>query len=73
MDTPDEAIQEAMSNLQDSLKHAIHYLSAILDELNAGSYTPKKASEDYENLLYNEGMDFVSQLGSLAELDLELA
>lgn len=73
MDTHEEAVQEALDELQDSLKHAIHYLTAILDELNAGSYTPKKASEDYENLLWAEGIDFISQLSSLAELDLELA
>lgn len=72
MDTPDEAVQEALSELQDSLKHAIHYLTGILDDIATGSYTPKKASEDYENLLWNEGIDFISQLGSLAELDLEI-
>lgn len=73
MDATEEAVQEAMSELQDSLKHTIHYLTAILDELNAGSYTPKKASEDYESLIWQEGIDFISQLGSLAELDLEIA
>ncbi len=72
MDTPDEAVQEALSELQDSLKHTIHYLNGILDEIATGSYTPKKASEDYENLLWNEGIDFISQLSSLAELDLEI-
>jgi hypothetical protein len=50
VDTPDEAVQEALSELQDSLKHAIHYLTGILDE----------------------GIDFISQLSSLAELDLEI-
>ncbi len=72
MATPEEELQEALSDLQESLKHAIHYFTAILDEITAGSYTPDKAMQDYESLMWTEGIDFMSAIQSVAEVNVEM-
>jgi hypothetical protein len=43
------------------------YYSAIRDEIVAGTYTPQKAHEDYENLTCNEGNNIMSVLSELAD------
>jgi hypothetical protein len=58
---------ELLTDLQASLVSAIRYYSAIRDEIIAGTYTPQKAYEDYDNLMWNEGNNIMSVLTELAD------
>ncbi len=58
---------ELLTDLQASLTSAIRYYSAIQDEIIAGTYTPQKAYEDYDNLMWNEGNNIMSVLAELAD------
>lgn len=57
---------EILTDLSESLKHAIHILSGILSDIELGEYTQDQAQTDYENLMWNEGIDFMSALESYA-------
>jgi hypothetical protein len=61
-----ETLDESLENLQDSLQHAIHILQGILDDIEDNGYTQEQATLDYENLVWNEGIDFMSALESFA-------
>lgn len=63
-----------MSNLDDvkaSLEHAIHVLTAILDDVKGGTYTKEQAALDYENLIMTEGLDFTSIILDYSESEEE--
>ena len=60
--------EELMDDLFETITSIVRYHNAILEELKAGTYTPKKAYEDYENLMFNEGNDIMSILESLGEM-----
>jgi hypothetical protein len=61
-----ETLDESLQDLQDSLQHAIHILQGILDDIEDNGYTQEQATLDYENLVWNEGIDFMSALESFA-------
>jgi len=61
-----ETLDESLQDLQDSLQHAIHILQGILDDIEDNGYTQEQATLDYENLVWNEGIDFMSALESCA-------
>ena len=61
-----DTLDEALEDLQDSLQHAIHVLQAILDDVEENWYDQEKAKLDYENIVCNEGIDFMSALESFA-------
>ena len=54
-----EELDEMLDSLFDSLTSAIHYYNGILDDIKAGNYTPEKARQDAENLMFNEGNDII--------------
>jgi len=56
-----------MTDIVDSINREVKYLTAITDEINAGTYTPQKAKNDIEDIYFNEGLDLISLLESLAE------
>ena len=56
-----------MANIVESINREVKYLTAIADEITAGTYTPKKAKDDIENIYFSEGFDLLSLLESLAE------
>ena len=61
-----EIIQELL-DVKASLTHAIHVLQGILDAVNSGTYSPKQAELDVENLQMTEGLDFISTLQDYSE------
>lgn len=63
-----EELDEMLDSLFDSLTSAIHYYNGILDDIKAGNYTPEKARQDAENLMFNEGNDIISTLESIGEM-----
>lgn len=63
-----EELDEMMDSLFESLSSAIHYYNGILDDIKAGTYTPEKAKQDAENLMFNEGNDIISTLESIGEM-----
>lgn len=60
-------VEELMDDLFDTLKSITHYYNGILEELKAGTYTPKKARDDHEHLMFNEGNDLMSVMEDLGE------
>ena len=63
-----DELDEMLDSLFDSLTSAIHYYNGILDDIKAGNYTPEKARQDAENLMFNEGNDIISTLESIGEM-----
>lgn len=60
------AVEELVEELNKSIDHTIHILQAIKEEITAGKYTPEVAQVDYENLMFNDGIDFISIIGDIA-------
>jgi len=63
-----EELDEMMDSLSESLSSAIHYYNGILGDIKAGTYTPEKAKQDAENLMFHEGNDIISTLESIGEM-----
>jgi hypothetical protein len=61
-----ETLDESLEDLQDSLQHAIHILQGILDDIEGNGYNQEQARLDYENLVCNEGIDYMTALESFA-------
>lgn len=59
-------VEELVEELSKSVDHTIHILQAIKEEIEAGKYTPEVAQVDYENLMFNDGIDFISIIGDIA-------
>lgn len=55
-----------VEEVQTSLEHAIHVLTGILDDVKKGDYTTDLAMQDVENLLWTEGLDYMSVLADYA-------
>lgn len=59
-----------MSNLDDvkeSLEHAVHVLTGILNDVKTGTYPKEQAALDAESLVMTEGLDFISCLLNYSE------
>lgn len=63
-----ERVTELVAELKASLEHSIHVLSGILEDVNKGEYTQEKAQIDYELMMFNDGIDFMSIVGDLANI-----
>ena len=61
-----DTLDEALEDLQDSLQHTIHILQAILDDIEKNGYNQEQAKLDYENIICNEGIDYMTALESFA-------
>ena len=59
-------VEELVEELDKSIDHTIHILQAIKEEIASGKYTPEVAQVDYENLMFNDGIDFMSIIGDIA-------
>jgi len=57
-------IDEKLADIGESLKHAIHILTGILGDIELGEYTQEQAQADYENLMWNEGIDYMGAIQS---------
>jgi len=57
---------ESLTRLQESLMRTINTLSAIVSDIEQGQYTQDKAAFDYECMMSNDGLDFMSSLESYA-------
>ena len=57
----------SLNDVEESLKHAIHVLNGILDDVKSGTYTQEQAAMDAENLMMTEGLDFISAISDYAE------
>lgn len=61
-----QAVSADLDDVKESLEHTIHVLNGILEDVKKGAYTQKEAELDVENLLFTEGLDFVSILQEYA-------
>lgn len=57
----------SLNDVQESLEHAIHVLSGILEDVKSGNYTQEQAALDAENLMMTEGLDFISAIADYSE------
>lgn len=65
MATPIEA--EQLEELKESLTRTVHILSAIVSDIDNGEYTLEKAEQDLENLMWNDGIDYMSVLAEITD------
>ena len=68
-DTKNERLDELTASLKDSCQRTIHILQSIIEDIDNGTYTIEKAEMDYENLMWNEGIDFISAVGDIANYE----
>ena len=66
MNTQNEMIQELNEELKESLQSTIRLLQGILDDVTSGNYGSEQARMDYENMMFNDGIDFMSIIGDIA-------
>lgn len=66
MNTQEEQLEELKEELKDSLESTIRILQSILDDVKNGIYGPEQARIDYENMMFNDGIDFMSIIGDIA-------
>lgn len=66
MNTQNEMIQELNEELKESLQSTIRLLQGILDDVISGNYGSEQARMDYENMMFNDGIDFMSIIGDIA-------
>ena len=64
----EERESELMDDLFETITNIVHYYNGILDEMKDGKYTPEKAYQDHQQLMFNEGNDIMHILEELAEL-----
>ncbi len=62
-------LSEPVARLKMSLENTIDILQAILDDVNKGLYDRKKAEQDYENLMFSDGVDFMSCILDVVEAE----
>lgn len=60
-------LSEPIARLKMSLENTIDILQVILDDVNKGLYDRKKAEQDYENLMFSDGVDFMSCILDVVE------
>lgn len=66
---------ERLDHIVASLKHIIHYANGVIEDINAGTFTPAEARRTAEEMICSEGFDFVSAIedyGMLANEDEEV-
>lgn len=65
----EETKAEHLFGIKQSLEHAIHVLTAVLDDVKTGDYSQEQAAMDAENLMMTEGLDFISAISEYAEAE----
>ncbi len=59
--------EELKEELLNSIRHQIHWLKAVEEELVAGTYTAEQAAIDSETAQFNEGFNWLSIMQDIAE------
>lgn len=58
-----------LSGIVESIGNVIGYLTGVLDDIRAGTYTREAAGRDAECLTSHEGIDFISAISEYANGD----
>jgi len=66
-DSYPEDVRGTVKSLHETLDTTIRALSAIRDDIAAGTYTRHAAAEDFETLTQAGGVDIFSSLAELAD------
>lgn len=53
---------ERLDHIIESLKHIVHYSNGVIEDINAGTFTPAEARRTVEEMICSEGFDFVSAI-----------
>lgn len=59
-------MQEQLETLRGSLAAAVRYLSGMIADIDAGTYTPDDATADLDALTGSEAFGFIGDLDTLA-------
>lgn len=62
-----ERSERLLAEMTETLDKLIHWFTAIRTEIVAGEYSPKDASNDWEALTYNDGVNIISLLAEYGE------
>jgi DNA relaxase NicK len=65
----EKTLEELREELTESLEGSIRILQSILDDVKNGIYGPEQAQMDHENLMFNDGINFMSVIEEIAEMD----
>lgn len=71
-DKYDSATQVSLGDLLESIQHLVHIVNGIADEIMSGKYEGDQARLDYENLIYNDGIDVFTALEEVADAPWEI-
>jgi hypothetical protein len=63
-----ERQDELISDLSETITSVVHYYNGILDDIKKGDYTPEKAYQDHQHLMFNEGNDLMYIIEELTKL-----
>ena len=65
-----KTLDELKEELTESIESTTRILSAILEDVKTGIYGPEQAAMDYENLMFNESVNFMSIIQEISELSI---
>lgn len=68
-DTKNDRLDELKAELKQSCQSTIHILQSIIEDIDNGTYTIEKAEMDYENMMWNDGINFMSCVGDIANYE----
>jgi hypothetical protein len=68
-DTKNERLDELKAELKESCQSTIRILQSIIEDIDDGTYTIEKAEMDYENMMWNDGINFMSCVGDIANYE----
>jgi hypothetical protein len=57
------------ARIVESIENIVGYLTGVLNDIRAGTYTREMARRDAECLIYHEGIDFISAISEYADSD----
>jgi hypothetical protein len=67
--TKNERLDELKAELKESCQSTIRILQSIIEDIDNGTYTIEKAEMDYENMMWNDGINFMSCVGDIANYE----
>lgn len=66
-ESPTERSERLLAEMTETLDKLIHWFTAIRTEIANGDYSPSDASNDWEALTYNDGVNIISLLAEYGE------
>jgi DNA relaxase NicK len=68
-ETYEERLAELKQDLESSIGDTIRILQSVLDDVKNGIYGPEQAKMDHENMMFNDGINYMSIIDDIANLE----